>query len=102
LIFKGLIICRDEKGFHWHEHPQFGGQYVNMSKMVQEGEHFYGMGDKTMHLNLRGRRVTNWAMDTYGFKREEDPIYKAIPFYTAIHSGMGYGILFDNTFQITF
>ena len=99
---KGLIICRDEKGFHWDEHPQYGGNMVKMSKMVQEGEHFYGMGDKTMHLNLRGRRVTNWAMDTYGFKKEEDPIYKAIPFYTAIHSGMGFGIFFDNTFKSHF
>lgn len=99
---KGIIICRDEKGFHWDEHPQYGGNIVKMSKVVQEGEHFYGMGDKTMHLNLRGRRVTNWAMDTYGFKKEEDPIYKAIPFYTAIHSGLGYGIFFDNTFKSYF
>lgn len=98
----GNIICRDESGFHWEEHPDFGGDIVKMNKVIQEGEHFYGMGDKTMHLNLRGRRVTNWAMDTYGFKKEEDPIYKAIPFYTAIHSGRGYGIFFDNTFKSTF
>jgi alpha-glucosidase len=53
-----------------------------MSKVIQEGEHFYGMGDKTMHpQSSRGSKLTNWAMDTYGFKKEEDPIYKAIPFY---------------------
>lgn len=98
----GKIICRDERGFHWEEHRQYGGNVVKMSKVVKEGEHFYGMGDKTMHLNLRGRRVTNWAMDTYGFKKEEDPIYKAIPFYTAIHSEIGYGIFFDNTFKAHF
>lgn len=98
----GKIICRDEKGFHWEEHQRYGGNIVKMGKMVQEGEHFYGMGDKTMHLNLRGRRVTNWAMDTYGFKKEEDPIYKAIPFYTAIHTETAYGIFFDNTFKAHF
>jgi alpha-glucosidase len=98
----GKIICRDERGFHWEEHQQYGGNVVKMSKVVKEGEHFYGMGDKTMHLNLRGRRVTNWAMDTYGFKKEEDPIYKAIPFYTAIHAEIGYGIFFDNTFKAHF
>lgn len=96
------IICRDEKGFHWEEHQTYGGNIVKMSKVVQEGEHFYGMGDKTHHLNLRGRRVTNWAMDTYGFKKEEDPIYKAIPFYTAIHHDRAYGIFFDNTFRANF
>jgi alpha-glucosidase len=98
----GKVICRDERGFHWEEHQQYGGNVVKMSKVVKEGEHFYGMGDKTMHLNLRGRRVTNWAMDTYGFKKEEDPIYKAIPFYTAIHAEIGYGIFFDNTFKAHF
>ncbi|MGB4840352.1 MAG: glycoside hydrolase family 31 protein [Saprospiraceae bacterium] len=98
----GNVICKDEEGFHWEEHQLYGGNVVKMSKVVQEGEHFYGMGDKTLHLNLRGRRVTNWAMDTYGFKKEEDPIYKAIPFYTAIHNGLGYGIFFDNTFKAHF
>ncbi|MCZ2102034.1 MAG: glycoside hydrolase family 31 protein [Chitinophagales bacterium] len=98
----GNIICRDEQGFHWEEHPVYGGDIVKMSKVIQEGEHFYAMGDKTMHLNLRGRRVTNWAMDTYGFRKEEDPIYKAIPFYTAIHNNRGYGIFFDNTFKSVF
>ncbi len=98
----GKVICKDEKGFHWEEHHHYGGNIVKMSKVVHEGEHFYGMGDKTMHLNLRGRRVSNWAMDTYGFKKEEDPIYKAIPFYTAIHAGIGYGIFFDNTFKANF
>lgn len=96
------IICRDEKGFHWEEHNIYGGNIVKMSKVIQEGEHFYGMGDKTLHLNLRGRRVTNWAMDTYGFKKEEDPIYKAIPFYTAVHHNRAYGIFFDNTFKASF
>jgi len=98
----GRIICRDEKGFHWEENPYYGGDIVKMSKVVQEGEHFYGMGDKTMHLNLRGKRVINWAMDTYGFKKEEDPIYKAIPFYTALQDGQGYGVFFDNTFKSHF
>lgn len=98
----GQIICRDEKGFHWEENTQFGGNYVKMSKVIQEGEHYYGMGDKTMHLNLRGRRVVNWASDTYGFKKYEDPIYKSIPFYTGIHNGMGYGIFFDNSFRSFF
>lgn len=98
----GRLICRDEKGFHWEENHEYGGNIVKMSKAVQEGEHFYGMGDKTMHLNLRGKRVTNWAMDVYGFKKEEDPIYKAIPFYTGIHAGIGYGIFFDNTFKAHF
>ncbi len=99
---KGKIINRDEKGFHWEQNESHGGNYVKMGKVIQEGEHFYGMGDKTDHLNLRGKRVTNWAMDTYGFKKYEDPIYKAIPFYSAIQNGLAYGIFFDNSFKSYF
>jgi alpha-glucosidase len=98
----GKIICRDEKGFHWQENSEHGGHIVKMCKVIQEGEHFYGLGDKTMHPNLRGRRVTNWAMDTYGYKKDEDPIYKSIPFYLGIHHETGYGIFFDNTFRSCF
>ncbi|MFZ1703454.1 MAG: glycoside hydrolase family 31 protein [Saprospiraceae bacterium] len=98
----GKIICRDDKGFHWHENDTFGGNVVKLSKVIQEGEHYYGLGDKTMHPNLRGRRVINWAMDTYGYKKDEDPIYKAIPFYMGIHKDIGYGIFFDNTFKSYF
>lgn len=96
------VINEDELGFHWEDNVREGGDIVKMTKHIQEGEHFYGMGDKTMHLNLRGRRVTNWALDTYGFKKEEDPIYKAIPFYLGIHRGLAYGIFLDNTFKAHF
>ena len=96
------IINEDELGFHWEEHVREGGDIVKMTKHIQEDEHFYGMGDKTMHLNLRGRRVTNWALDTYGFRKEEDPIYKAIPFYLGIHKSLAYGLFLDNTFKAHF
>ncbi|MBK8622713.1 MAG: glycoside hydrolase family 31 protein [Saprospiraceae bacterium] len=98
----GRIICRDDKGFHWQQNETFGGNIVKNCKVIQEGEHFYGLGDKTMHPNLRGRKLTNWAMDIYGFKKNEDPIYKAIPFYLGIHHDVGYGIFFDNTFKSFF
>ncbi len=102
LDLAGNVYCEDERGFHWEEHAQYGGNIVKMSKIVQEGEHYFGMGDKTTHLNLRGRRFTNWAMDVYGFKKEEDPIYKAIPFYIGVHHNLAYGIFLDNTFRAHF
>lgn len=98
----GNIINRDNKGFSCVENKEYGGCTVKVSKTIQEGEYFYGMGDKTTHLNLRGKRVTNWGMDTYGFKKGEDPIYKAIPFYLGLHHGRSYGIFLDNTFKSQF
>ena len=96
------LICEDELGFHWEESYELGGDIVKMSKAAQNGESYYGLGDKPQHLNLKGRRFENWATDSYAFGKDTDPIYKAIPFYTGLHHGKAYGIFFDNTFRTYF
>jgi alpha-glucosidase len=99
---ENVVINRDEKGFHWEENPAYGGDIVKMTKEVMPGEHFFGLGDKPTHFNLRGKRLRLWGMDEYGFERDDDPLYKNIPFYLGLHAGLGYGIFFDNTFQSQF
>ncbi|MBT8321832.1 MAG: glycoside hydrolase family 31 protein [Eudoraea sp.] len=99
---EGNIINEDELGFHWEENHEFGGNNVKMSKITQSGENFYGMGDKATHSNLKGRRVSNWVTDQYAYTKEQDPLYKAIPFYIGLHNNMAYGIFFDNTFHTHF
>ena len=73
-----------------------------MSKRSHPGEAFYGMGDKPVHLNLRGKRVSNWATDSYAFGKDTDPIYKSVPFYIGLKDKQAYGIFFDNTFKSSF
>ena len=73
-----------------------------MSKVCQKSESFYGLGDKPVDVNLKGKRFENWATDSYAFGKNTDPIYKAIPFYTAIQDNKSYGIFFDNTFKTHF
>ena len=99
---EGNIINEDELGFHWEENYEYGGNTVKMSKITQASESFYGLGDKATHSNLKGKRVTNWAMDQYAFAKDQDPLYKAIPFYVGLHSGKAYGVFFDNSFGTTF
>lgn len=96
------LICEDELGFHWEESYEFGGDVVKMSKTAQAGESYYGLGDKPVDNNLKGKRFENWVTDSYAYGRETDPIYKAIPFYTALHHKKSYGIFFDNTFRSFF
>ena len=99
---EGNIINEDELGFHWEENYEYGGNTVKMSKITQSSESFYGMGDKATHSNLKGKRVSNWATDSYAFGKDQDPLYKAIPFYTGLHNNIAYGIFFDNTFKSFF
>jgi len=99
---EGNIICEDELGFHWEENYEYGGNTVKLSKITQSGESFYGMGDKAMHSNLKGKRVENWVTDQFAFAKEQDPLYKAIPFYIGLNKGNAYGIYFDNSFRTGF
>lgn len=98
----GQVVNRDEMGFHWQHYLQKGGKIVYCSKEIQEDESFFGVGDKATDLNLKGKRLENFGTDSYGFKRDTDPIYKNIPFYYGLHHGIGYGIFFDNTFRTLF
>lgn len=96
------LICEDELGFHWEESYEYGGNIVKMSKTSQTSESYYGLGDKPVHINLKGKRFENWVTDSYAYGRDTDPIYKAIPFYIGLHHEKSYGIFFDNTFRSFF
>ncbi len=99
---EGNIINEDELGFHWEENYEYGGNSVKMSKITQPAESFYGMGDKATHTNLKGKRVSNWVTDSYAYSKDQDQLYKAIPFYIGLHNDIAYGIFFDNTFMTHF
>ena len=98
----GAAILEDEIGFHWEECYEYGGNIVKMSKVTYDGESYYGLGDKATHFNLKGKRVENWATDQYAFSKDQEPLYKVVPFYIGLHSDKAYGIFFDNTFHSYF
>ncbi|MCF8714555.1 glycoside hydrolase family 31 protein [Joostella atrarenae] len=102
LDLDGNILNEDELGFHWEESYHYGGNIVKMSKFSQESESFYGMGDKPSQLNLRGKRIENWVTDQFAYSKDQDPLYKSVPFYIGMHHDTAYGIFFDNTFKTHF
>ncbi len=99
---EGHLINEDELGFHYEESFPLGGNIVKMNKRSYPGEAFYGLGDKPVHLNLRGKRFSNWATDSYAFGKDTDPIYKTVPFYIGLKDKKAYGIFYDNTFKSSF
>lgn len=102
LDLEGNILNEDELGYHWEESHEFGGNIVKMSKLSQEAESFYGLGDKPSQLNLKGKRVHNWGTDQYAFGKDQDPLYKNVPFFIGVHHKIAYGIFFDNSFKTYF
>lgn len=98
----GNVILEDELGFHWEESYEYGGNIVKMSKASKDGECFYGLGDKATQLNLKGKRLENFATDQYAFQKDQEPLYKVVPFYIGLQNKQSYGIFFDNTFRTFF
>ena len=98
----GKLINQDELGFHWEESYEYGGNIVKMSKQSHDGECYFGLGDKPVELNLKGKRFENWVTDSYAYGKGTDPIYKAIPFFTGLYDKKAYGIFFDNSFRSYF
>ncbi|RKS94241.1 alpha-glucosidase [Flavobacterium limicola] len=96
------IILEDELGFHWEESYEYGGNIVKMSKSSKDGECFYGLGDKATQMNLKGKRLENFATDQYAFQKDQEPLYKVVPFYIGLQNKQSYGIFFDNTFRTYF
>jgi len=97
-----VVVLEDELGFHWEENYDYGGNVVKMSKVCHTGESYYGMGDKASHTNLKGKRVNNWVTDSYAYGKDQEPLYKAIPFYVGLKQNIAYGIFFDNSFSTYF
>lgn len=60
---------------------------------------FYGLGQRTLGLNLRGESCVNWNTDPRTYGDGDDPINLCIPFLVALHSQgrQGYGLLLDST-----
>ena len=94
----GDLINEDEKGLT----TSWVGQSVTTYKMLQDNEHFIGLGEKTGNLDRKGSGYTNWNSDVYGYSTNLDPLYSTIPFYIGIHHNINYGIFMDNTYQSDF
>jgi alpha-glucosidase len=41
---------------------------------------FYGLGDKATQMNLKRKRLENFATDQYAFQKDQEPLYKVVPF----------------------
>ncbi|MEO8884825.1 MAG: glycoside hydrolase family 31 protein [Mucilaginibacter sp.] len=74
---------------------------INYRKLYPD-EKFIGLGEKTGNLNRRGSHYVNWNTDASLHGVNDDPLYKTFPFFIGLHSGLTYGLFFDNTHKSYF
>ena len=99
----GVCIYRDlaERAF---EKDQIG-RLSHYSCMDREKDHFYGFGEKTGHLDKKGRRLRMSPKDAIGHDPENgDPMYKHIPFYIRINEDKlhALGLFYHNSYDCVF
>lgn len=98
----GNVLCEDEDGFCRRETLMEGISELKVTKKAPRSVQYFGLGDKAVDTNLRGRAYENWVTDSYAYKRGDDPLYRSIPFYLALMEDRGYGIFMDNTYRTRF
>ncbi|MEZ4917575.1 MAG: glycoside hydrolase family 31 protein [Saprospiraceae bacterium] len=96
------LICEDFDAFSAKRTIMKGWSQMRVRKKQHRKESFLGLGDKAGPTLLNGRIFENWCTDAYAFGEDTDPMYRAIPFYYALHEDTAYGIFLDNTFRSHF
>jgi len=96
------VICEDAGGYSAKRTIMRGWCDIQVEKKCHKKELFLGLGDKACGTNLAGEKFSNWCTDSYGFGRESDAMYRAIPFYYALHQDLAYGIFLDNSYKSHF
>lgn len=80
-----------------------GSLNIEVIKKMDGDEFFYGLGDKTGHLNKKGYHYKTWNTDDPSPQVESfEALYKAIPFFITLKQKEAYGIFFDNTYETHF
>ena len=97
------LLHEDHEGYSAQRTIMQGWNRVSVSKTCNRKAVFYGLGDKSsLGANLHGKKYENWCTDSYAFGTDTDPLYRAIPFYYGVQSGIAHGVFLDNTFRTSF
>lgn len=94
----GTVVNADDEAFGI---SRIGHEWYNY-KQLQADEKFIGLGEKTGHLNRRGKWYEHWNTDAFAYGEEDDPLYMSTPFYMGITASKVYGVFLDNTYRSTF
>jgi alpha-glucosidase len=85
----------------------YGGGAPSLVRTLADGEHIYGLGERTGGLDRRGSSYTCWNTDAYdatdgGWSPDADPLYQCVPFYVSLRDGIATGVFTDITYRSTF
>lgn len=102
LDLKGLALLEQSTPFYLRTTINKGVDQVRLDFKLKENDSFWGLGDKTCKLNLRGEKLENWNTDSFAYGEKTDPLYRSIPFFYGLRQQQGFGIFLHNTYRTHF
>jgi alpha-glucosidase len=92
----GRVIDADARGPSW-----LPDREVAWTRQLPPGHRYYGFGERTGHLDKRGRRYTAWTMDRIDDHGPGmDEMYVAIPFHLVLSpDGHCHGVFVNSTWR---
>ncbi len=75
------------------------GREKRLRFVIQEGDHFFGFGQKGIPVDRRGRSFAVFNRHVGGYSKPWDQQQINVPFF---HSPLGYGLLVDNNWPARF
>ena len=79
------------------------GNPVRLYKKREEGERYFGCGERTSGLEKTDSYQVFWNVDPpAGHTASFNNIYASIPFTLSMRGGRAYGLFFDNTHRVEF
>jgi alpha-glucosidase len=92
----GVIFAADDPGLGMAFDP--GPRLV---KRREDGERFFGCGERTAGLEKTGSHQVFWNVDPpAGHTASFNNLYTSIPFVLSLRDGRAYGLLFDSTGRV--
>ncbi|MDN4523017.1 glycoside hydrolase family 31 protein [Fictibacillus fluitans] len=90
-----LANDRKTQAYHFELGLQGPAHYLNR----EHEEQYFGLGEKSGHVDKHGKRYRMQTIDAMGYDAEfTDPLYKHVPFYITRNqkTGLSFGIFYDN------
>lgn len=81
------------------------GRVTHYSEIHADTDHFYGFGEKTGHLDKKGRHLRMSPKDAIGADPEfGEPLYKHVPFYIRVNEENlhALGLFYNNSYDAVF
>ena len=79
------------------------GDPIRLYKRREEGERYFGCGERTSGLEKTGSYQLFWNVDPpEGHTASFNNLYASIPFTLSLCDGKAYGLFFDNTHRVGF